>query len=303
MPENTRPPDLPPPADPQWGLREYGLSDFDEVSAQIPVWDWISGAGARRAAAQARREADRANRAWGWLLDSAPSIEQLTPDYRGEEYADEYGNLIGGPSAFAGTIGNLPGTTLDALGRMARGEITAGDRAHMRLATQEQQRLLRGQNDAITQQMSARGMLGSGADLATRLAGSEAALGAQSSQQQQMLAQAQQRALGALQAQGQLGVAQTGLDLQRRQALDAYNQRQLDWRRGVNQRSTEWANRTAEARANATQQAQQNRERGVAGMTGQYNTNQQGARQDAAAQAQQSASLTGAVGELIKELI
>jgi hypothetical protein len=256
-------------------------SDFDEGMADVPVLGWLFGSSARRDQARNAAKQRLQERTWQSLLGSGPSSEQLTPYYEGERRTDEYGNLIGGPSQLE-NVGPAYDVqdSLAGLQRMGRGELAPGDVAQMRLATQEQQRLLRGQNDAITQQMAGRGMLGSGADLATRLQGSEAALGAQSQQQSQMLAAAQQRALGALQAGGQLGLQAGSQDLARRSALDAYNQQQLDWRRGRGQRSTEWGNRGREARSNAIQQAYQNRERGAAGLTGQYQQAQENRRED-----------------------
>jgi hypothetical protein len=292
-----RPPDVPPPSHPYFNLREYGLSDFDAGSADVPIWGWLTGAEGRKAAAQARREQERARLAWDWLMGQAPGVDQLSPEYVGESMGDELGALMGGPSEIARARMD-PGVQR-ALQEMALGRLSRSDQEGMRLATQEQQRLLRGQNEATAQQMAARGLSGSGVELAQRLGTGEAATGALSQMQSQALASLGQRQLGAIG-----GVQQGyGQDLQRRSAIDAFNQANLDWRRGRGSRNTEWENRTREARANAFQQAQQNREHAVAGLTGQYGANASGERQDAARQAQTSSSLTGTVGEILKGLV
>jgi hypothetical protein len=105
----------------------------------------------------------------------------------------------------------------------------------------------------------------------------------------------QQRALGALQTGGQLGLQAGSQDLARRQALDAYNQQQLDWRRGRGQRNVQAENRTRESRSNAAQQAYENRERGAAGVAGQWQASQDNRRAD------RSSDAIGTIaGEVIK---
>ena len=232
----------------------------------------LGGASAR--AASQRAALDKAMRAYMWsdLAKSAPDANDLTPDYVLEGNGDEYGDLLGGPSELQAEMGPGHQASLQALQNIIEsGGYTRADQDWTTAQRAQQAQALRGQNEAALQQMSARGMGGSGAELAMRLAGNQSMNSANSMAD----AQAQQMALQRMmQATGQ----QQGFDameLQRRNALDAFNQQNMGWRRDREQRNTGIANRQADAGVTGRQQAYQNQERAVAGYDQQYGTDLQ----------------------------
>jgi hypothetical protein len=80
------------------------------------------------------------------------------------------------------------------------------------------------------------------------------------------------RALQALQGSASMSNTMQEQEYARRSALDAFNQQNMDWRRGRENRNTDWMNQGGQNRANAYQTAYTNRERAVAGATNQYST-------------------------------
>ena len=283
----------------------YQPSDFDEGSADIPIWGWLSGAQARRDALAQREAEDRMMNYWASLGGDMPSAGELTPDYALEGTSDEYGDMLGGPSQLES--GGFQREQLRALRALQEisdaGGYTDADRAATAALRAQQGQWLRGQNEAALQQPQARGMGGGGQELAARLSASQGANQANVMGDAAIQQAAMQRALGAITAQGGLASTMQGQELQRRSALDAFNQRALDWRRGRDQRNTAWQNRYQDALTGARQQAYQNRERQTAGLTGQYSAGsgerqfgQQ--RQDAANQAG-----ANALGTLVSEIL
>lgn len=270
-----------------------GFADFDAAVEGIPFLDNWSGAQGRRDAARAEVEAARNRAVWGALAGSAPSVDDLTSEYFIESDQDEYGNLLGGPSSLEnfGISGDQE-TALRALREMYEGGgYTDADRAMSQAMRAQRGQAMRAANQAALQQMQARGMGGSGAELAARMGTSEATAFANAQNDASIQQAAMMRALQSMQNYGSMANTVQGQELQRRQALDAFNQQNLGWRRDREQRNTGYVNRTQDSRANARQQSYQNQESAAAGMTGQYSTDvnrrlAEGQREDELAQNQ-----------------
>lgn len=260
---------------------EPNISEHDRNAEGIPGYSWLSGADARADEARAEAEARRRRSALYSLARSAPTAEELTPEYYQEAGGDEYGDLLMGASSLEGpgldpaeqraALGQI-GATQRALAELMRGGMTQADRQALTAQRLRQGAQLRGANLAAVQQMGARGMGGGGAELAARLAGSQDYANANAMGDAAIMGGAQQRALQAMMTHGQLGTAYGGIagqmqgqELARRQAIDAYNRANYDWRRGREERNTGWANRQQDARSAARQQAYQNQERAVFG--------------------------------------
>lgn len=297
------------------GSTDPNIGDADEALEGVPILGWLSGADARAGAARAEAEARNQRNMMLALGRSAPTAEELTPEYYLEDTEDAYGDMLGGSSAMHGVsqgrqqeaLGQI-GRAQSALGELMRGGMTQADRQALTAQRLRQGQQLRGANDAAMQQMSARGMGGGGAELAARLGGSQAYANASAMGDASILGQSQNRALQAMQGYGQLGSAYGGVagqmagqDLQRRAALDSYSQQNLDWRRGRETRNTAWGNRQQDSRMNARQQAYENQERAVAAAAG-YNPYGAGAadraRQDAA-----NEDLASGIGGIIEGIL
>jgi hypothetical protein len=128
-----------------------------------------------------------------------------------------------------------PGTReaqADALRQLSdisnQGGMTAIDRARMMEINDDMQTANRGAQQAITQNMAERGVSGSGAELAARLSGQQAASSNNARAGAEVAAEAQRRALEAIMAKGNLGGSMRGQDHQqaaaKAQARDAINQ-------------------------------------------------------------------------------
>jgi len=301
--------------DPNWldeegrfdpNLRDDGhVTDFDETSADIPIWGWLSGAGARRDAALNRRDQRRAEDVWSNLAGTSPTVDDLSTDYRHEVRHDEYGDLLGERSHFdeatEANAGQL--RALEQLQALSDGGYTDADRAAMRQSRLDNAQAVGSQSLAAAQQMQARGMGGGGAELAARMGGGQALANANARSDASMMASTQQRALQALQASGQLSGQIYGQDMNRRSALDDYNQRQMDWRRQRQERNNAWHNRGRESTSQANQTAYENRERQAAGATGQYQAGQSNRRLDAQRQDQADANATGIIGSVLDKAL
>lgn len=286
------------------------FSDADRALAQFP----IVGAqkAAEIAAAEAAWEADKNQQTWERLAQTAPSVQELTPDYLFEAGSDEYGDLMG------------PGSTLEGYGSSAdqqaaqaalmnlynSGGYTAQDTAAReqmrRVSAGQRGQQLRGANEAALQQSYARGQGGGGAELAARLSGSQAMIQGQamgdSASEAAFQQAAQARALQALQAHQSGANTMQSQELSRRGALDAYNQQRTDWRRGRETRNTGWANREADARSTAYQQAYGNRERAVAGRDSQYSTDSSNRAAGNAAAERARSEQAAAAGGVLAEI-
>lgn len=225
----------------------------DESIADNPALGWLTGETARRTRLENRQDQERAQQMW-LGIGGGPTWQELAPQYR-EGTTDEYGNLIGDPSAYnsldpEGRIGQH--RSMEALQNlMANGGYTSADRAASQAMRAQQAQALGSANQAALQQAQARGMGASGAELGMRMQGSEAANYANSQADAGLQMAAMQRMLAATQGAGQLGTAMRGQELERAGALDRFNQANLDWRRGRELRSTELSNQEGAARQQA----------------------------------------------------
>jgi hypothetical protein len=257
--------------------RLEGVSDSDEQLANVPIVGWLTGADARYQGAQAEQRRRANEHAIRNLMEGVASADEAYT----ESTSDEYGDLRGGPSAFAG--GDDATSAMYQLYR--DGGYTSADRAQRRLASMERGQQLRGANEAALQQMQARGIGGGGAEMAARLTASQSMNQGQAMSDAATQIAAMNRGMTALQG------AQQG-EFARRSAIDSYNNRTMDWRRGREQRTTDTRNQ-------ARQQEHENRERGVALLTNQYGGADASRRADQQRQDEANESLTGAIAELV----
>ena len=284
---------------------DQGLDDWQNDLAGVPLVGWLSGADAAYDRAANRAEQEQAQSVWDALGGTAPTADDLTVNYGTEAGRDERGDLFGGESAIRGGSSGLAAQS-DALGALRgiidTGGYTRADQMQRNAAAGANAQRLQSANSAAMQQANARGMGGGGQELASRLMGSQAYAQGQSMADAQIQSAGMARALAAMQAAGQLGASMDQNEYRRQAALDAYNQRQMDWRREREQRNTQWRNRSAESRANAAQTSYENRERQAAGSTNQYQNAQSNRRQDAARQDQANENLGSALGTLAEIL-
>lgn len=264
------------------GGREAGLSEFDQTSADIPVWGWLSGSGSRRDAARNADAGARVEGMWSELGAYQPNANELAVDYASDDA--QYDSRETDQAAMD------QAEALRAMQDVYRsGGITEGDRARQAQQEREIGRFMRSQRDADQQALNARGMGGGGAAVASMLNAQQSGVDALASRDAQIQIDAQQRALQAMQASGQ----QAG---QIRSAADDFNR----WASTSRASAT---NRTRESRSNARQQAYENTERRVQGATGRMLDNQAGARQDQARQAENDRETAGAIGSVIEEIV
>lgn len=207
----------------------------------------------RRAQAAADAQNAAANRGY-WDTLHGPSQQQLTAQYdpRGQMSQQE---------------------TLAALQQMSRGGLTSADRGMLQASQTRDMQQARSQQQALTQQMGARGMGGSGLDAATQMMASQQGQQQASDAESQLMSNAQTRALQAMQAQGQL-------------ATQMRQQGQHE----------------AEQPVDAAQQVYQNQMQRAAGATGQYSTDVGSRNAAAGRQQQQQQGLAGLVGGILTAL-
>lgn len=282
---------------------ESRASDFDEGSADIPIWGWLSGAQARRDAARAAGERASQSASWSDLQRNAPDAGDLTPDYYLEGSTDEYGNLIGDPSAMIGAGDAREADQVNAMraleGLYANGGYTDADRAAQQAARSAQAQQVGSMNRAAVAQMEARGTGGSGASLAAQLGGSQALANANQQSDSSLQMAAMNRALQAMQAHGTLATGARGQDLSRAGALDAYNQGNMDWRRGRESRNTAWGNQQQDANVQGRQQAWENQANAQAGMEGNWQRSSNDRARDQARQDESNENAAAGLGTLI----
>jgi len=251
------------------GFAEFGrgLEDFftnsDEIRAAEEAEDW-------------RRSQ------WNDLEDRAPTLDDLTADYRGEGRTDAYGDLLGGQSRLEGMTQENQQAALDAMGGLMEGGLTEADKAAIHSQRLQSGQRLGAANQAAIQQMSARGMGGSGAELASRMGGSQAMANANAMGDASVLGQASNRAFAAMQGYGQLSGQMFDQESRRRANLDSWNQQGLDWRRGRESRNTDIYNQGQDQRVGAHQQQFENDTTTTGGKTNQnfQNIQHQQGRED-----------------------
>lgn len=294
----------------QTGVEDPWFSNESNIVAQIPIIG--DGERARRAGEEQRADERRALEMWRDLGATAPSVDDLTSDYYAENTGDEYGDMAGGPSALEGygSSGDQRAAQQALMNLYTSGGYTAQDTAAReqmrRVSAGQRGQQLRGANEAALQQAYARGQGGGGAELASRLSGSQAMIQGQamgdSASEAAFQQAAQARALQGLMGYQSGANTMQGQELGRRQALDSYNQQNLDWRRGRETRNTGWANRSEDSRTAAEQQAYNNRRETVAGATGQYNNQVANSNNILNAQNQASQGQAAAAGGLFSFL-
>jgi len=164
------------------------------------------------------------------------------------------------------------------------GGYTDVERGQIRQAQQQAAQYERSQRLAALQAMQSRGMAGGGAEMASRLQAQQSGANRAANDATNIATAAQQRALQAMQAGSDMGARlsnnRANQTFKRDQAVDAFNR----------------AN--AQARGNAVQQAYQNRQNNVAGLSGQYNANAGSLYQQAQQQAQAPAGLVNTVASI-----
>ena len=136
------------------------------------------------------------------ILQQFKSAGQLTPAL------EEAINL--GPSSVAGLEENPEGRlaqrkALEILQQRGTSGLEAEDRAVLNKIRDENQRDAQGQREQILQNMQARGMGGSGAELASQLQATQGDINRQSMQGDEVAAQASQRALESMSRAGTMG--------------------------------------------------------------------------------------------------
>lgn len=279
---------------------ESSAGDVDEAFARLP----IIGSGARASINEAlgRREEGRNREYWDQLTNYMPTAEDLAVDYAEEDY------VPGGESRWASESDvDAAGTramsdALAAMGEWSRGGFTDTDRAMMDETSRTEGIRARGDREAALAAMEARGIGGGGMDLMARLGADEAGAGRAASRNTSMLAAAQQRQMDATRAMSSMGGALAESDDRRASALDAWGARDEDYRRGLEGRNTERENDSRESRSTAAQQAYENRERAVAGVTGQYSTDVGRRAGDASRQDENDDRTAGLIGGFLGSL-
>lgn len=204
------------------------LSDFDRVSADIPIWGDLSGARGRAAAAAAEAERRRRSGVLGDLAEFMPSEDDLSVEYAGEGYV--------GDTTAEGALAR--GNWTD----WAAGGLTDADRAMMEESRRESGRAARANREADLSALEARGMGGSGASLAAMLSAGEGAADRNAATDATMMGAAQQRQIGATDALGEWAAGETG------------------YRRDREGRNTDRENASRESASEAAQQAHENRQ-------------------------------------------
>lgn len=219
-----------------------------------------------------RREAmdnqENATRLWLDLMRNSPGAEYLdvNPGYSAAQ------SLSGDAAYQAG--GEAQMRALRQMQGIAEGGgYTQLERDQIAQAQRQAAQYEQAQRAAQMQALQARGMGGSGAEIAMRAQAQQSGANQARQGATQIATAAQQRALQAMQNQAQIGQGVQQTRERRASAIDEFNR----------------AN--AQGTAQARQQAYLNRANALAGATGQYNTNAGNAIADANRQAQQTQGL------------
>lgn len=173
------------------------------------------------------------------------------------------------------------------------GGYTPIEREQIAMAQRQAARAEQAQRGAIRQQMAMRGVGGSGLDYAAQLGAQQSAANQGRADAASIAAQAQQRALQAMQAASQQASQMRGQQLQtataRNDAIDRFNQANTQHRRDVQARNED-------QRVAANQRRFDNYATQAAGATGQYNAN-------AAASEAQRAQTQNMLGGILQSYI
>lgn len=187
------------------------------------------------------------------------SAEDLTPNYDYEYVTPDM--LLGDSQrgwAYADQDAvNAQYDALDQLEKWGQGNLTDVDMNNMRLAQMDNARAERSAREATMQQMQARGMGGSGAELAGILGGQQGMANANNAAGLSMQIAAQDRALRAIEGAGNLssGIRQSSFDeaYQRGSAIDEFNQANTSYQQGVQGRNTDRWNQGQDATTTANE--------------------------------------------------
>lgn len=233
----------------------HHIADADQILARIPIIGGLSGSQGRIDAAQNAMAAD-VNRSY-WDTITAPSAADLTPQYNWNPEGRD-----------------AQSAALSQLAQWGQGGLTGADRGMLETTRRRDAQAAGSQRGALMQQAQARGVGGSGLDYATQMQANQAGQAQASDAESQMMMGAQQRALAATQAQGQLGGQ-------------------------LRQQDTSQTQTEAESQTNATQQAYEDLMQRAAGATGQYSTDSSSRDSARARAAQQERDSTSALGSIL----
>jgi len=270
------------------------MADGDGDSARDNARDffqleWLLNPGGDARARELRNQ-ERATDLWLAQWGRTPREEQL---YREEQLVD------GGQSALSD--GAIRGNTEYTQGRDAQltalrqmqgiaeaGGYTPLERAQIAQAQRQAAQYEQQQRQAQLQQMEMRGLQGGGVELASRLAAQQGGANRSAQSATDIATAAQQRALQAMQAGGQIGAGVQQNAQTRGAALDAFNAANTARAQGVQQRNVG-------NRQQATRDYAQYNLDVIAGATGQYNANAGAAGRQAEHQGNLVSGLLGAV--------
>lgn len=154
--------------------------------------------------------------------------------------------------------------------------MTSADQAAMGLARRDSAQYEKAQRDALTNRFAARGMGGSGTELAAQLGAQQGGANRLADTEAQMAVAARSRALQSMQSMASTGGQMRGQSFGEAQArghaADAFNMNNMQYRRDVNRRNTD--------RYNTGLNDQFSAQRSVAaGRTGMYNDEMERTRQ------------------------
>ncbi len=238
------------------------LTSIDRTLGTIPGLDLVFGGAADRAD-QSRLNAQRQ----GYIdeyANSAPTINQLTPGYE-KMVADNF--LLGDSMASQAEADPMAieaqRQALAGLQDIASHKgLTDADRQAIQASQNQNAQAMRGRNEAVMANMQERGMGGSGAALAGLLSGNQALGNANANAMAGINQQAQERALQAMQAGGVIGgqMRNSSFDeaFSTGSAIDDFNVRNMNWRRGVYEQNNKLLNQQRQNEADAYQQNFQN---------------------------------------------
>lgn len=249
-----------------WYQYAPGNSDFDAPHQSQFLPGWMEGE------SEERKNEVRDRLAWQDLLMNLPTVEDMSVNYEQLGNTDEYGNLVGGPSEISRQgSGEADQRQLrNALNNLVRGGgYTEADRSMQNAMAAQNAQQVGAMNQAAMRSAYGRGMGGGGAQLASMLSGSQGLASANAMNSAQMQQAAMNRLMQGYGMQGQLAGQMNSQQLARQQALDAYNQRQLDWRRQRSAQNTDLRNQTRESRSAARERHWEMQREGVGGYTGQ----------------------------------
>jgi hypothetical protein len=223
---------------------EYESADPDERDRRL------RDATNRIRSRQRNNGEDADQRAYSELYDQLPSVDELSVEYEEDPF-------VAGPdqAGVDATGREAQWRALQQMEEMYRGGgLTSADRARMELARQQVGQQMRASREADEAALQARGMGGSGMQLASMLGAQQAGATALSQRDAAIQSEAADRAFRAMQGAGALGSGMRSQAGQEASAIDDFNRWQADYARDRSRWNTQQRNRTRESRAGAAQQ-------------------------------------------------